>query len=341
MGRSSLALAGLLAALLIGTLVSVAIVGSPPTSPRAGSAGGNGPSAGADLMSAGGSAKHPSGSPESNVTFAASGLPANSSWEILLSRAGSLFEFDNATSGPSLVEHLDNGTYDLAAASSNASFATFGLAPTLDVRGSNTTVPVPFYLGYDVTFSEQGLPFNVTWNVSVTADGVTENRTFAGATGELWVPAGEFSYTDGSDGYLSALGAGEETLTQNGTVPVDFVKPRPVLGVLRLTLDVPAADVYLNGIAYPSVPQGTTEFNLTPGIWTIFVHAPGYGDYFNVTKIGSNATVSIAVILNPNPSNPGPGLLSAGAEVIVVGLVLGVAVLGLLLVFAWGRLSRR
>lgn len=294
--------------------------------------------------SASGSHRSPSlttaGGPDSDLTFQESGLPADTTWEVSTSRNGSLFTTDDLTNRSGLTEVLSDGEYDFSAAANLSGYAAYGAPDSVDLSGPPVTVPLSFYRGYELTFSAFGLPYNETWNVSVTADGYSQNRTVAGDSTDFWIPMGNFSYADSAIGYAPTLGVGSGRLAGNSSISLDFAREKPLPGALKITLDVPSADVYLNGAINSGVSKGTTTFNLTPGIWSVYVHAPGYGDYFNVTTIRSNQTVTMVVNLQPNSANPGPALLSGTAQLIIVCLAAGVAVIAVLFVVAWSRLAR-
>ncbi len=332
-------LAGALIAVLIPPTVGSGVSGAPPTTRASfASAPRDTPTAG---RSPGPASETRTGAGESNITFEESGLPSLTAWQVLVSRSGTLFATDAVGNGSTISEPLAAGQYNVSAAADRSDYQTWGAPASINVSGNSTAISLQFDLGYLVTFAEDGLPFNVTWNVSITASGHSENRTVAGNSTEIWVPAGAYRYSDTSDGYVPSVSNGTGTLSGASVVHVEFSRPRPPVGFLRVQLDVPSADVYLNGVLYSGLGRGTTQFNLTPGVWSVFVHAAGYGDYFNATRLGDNQTVTMVVNLVPTPSNPGPALLSSTADVIIAGLAIGLAVIGLLFVVAWGRLSRR
>jgi hypothetical protein len=323
--------------LIVSTWIGVVASGGSAPDPSSAVAPAAGPSTASDSALAPAPGKAGVGT-DTNVTFAETGLPAGTDWEVSAARYGSLFASFNSSSSPDIREMLPDGAYNLSADSDREDYQTYGAAPTLDLNGVNTSETVHFWLGYDLTFLAAGLPFNSTWNVSLTADGLTQNHTVAGPTTEFWIPQGNYSYQASADGFASSEALGASRLSGNSTVAVDFARPPVYPGTLAVTLNARSADFYLNGILHPGIAGGSSTFTLTPGIWIVYVTAPGYLPYYNSTTIRSNQTVSMPVTLAGTPANPAPPLLSAFADVIIVALVTCVVIIGILFWVASQRL---
>ncbi len=326
--------AGFAVGMLVASALLVMIVAGPVSS---GTHSGGGSSASAALGE-----RAPSASADSIVTFAEKGLPVGTDWEVQSAAVGLLFATDNTTTTTELNETLPDGSYNVSADADRSDYATYGPATSLTLTGSNVTETVHFYLGYHVVLAPTGLPYNVSWNVSLSADGYTQNESLPGdASADFWIPAGAYSYTDASVGYAPSTSLGSGTLGSNASIDLTFAREKILPGKLTISLNAASADVYLNGVVYPGVKAGLTSFNLTPGVWTVFALASGYVSYYNVTKIVSNQTVVMDVTLHANPVNPGPPLLSATADVIVLALACGLGIILVLFVIAWSRLSNR
>ncbi len=279
---------------------------------------------------------------DSNVSFDERGLPADTDWEVVTARNGSLFASDNSTDAADVNETLPDGVYTISAAANQPNYETYGAPSAIALTGANASVVERFWLGYHLTVAPTGLPYNVSWNVSLTADGLTQNATLAGdASADFWIPAGAYTFADSSAGYVSSTGAGSGDLAHNSSLSLAFVREKVPPGVLTVSLDVAAADFYLNGVVYPGIPSGTTSFNLTPGVWTVIVLATGYAPYYNVTRIVSNETVTMVVRLAASPPSPAPPILSGTALAIVVLLGVGLAILVVLYVVAARRFANR
>ena len=279
---------------------------------------------------------------DSNVSFDGRGLPTGTDWEVVTARNGSLFASDDSTLSADVNETLPDGVYNISAAANQPNYETYGAPATVALTGLNTTVVERFWLGYHLTVAPSGLPYNVSWNLSLSADGLTQNVTLAGdASADFWIPAGPYTFLDASSGFASSTGSGTGDLAHNTSVSLAFVREKIPPGFLTVSLDVAAADFYLNGVVYLGIPSGRTSFNLTPGVWTAIVLASGYVPYYNVTRIVSNETVMMDVRLAANPPSPAPPILSGTAEAIVILLGVGLAVIVALFVLAARRLANR
>jgi hypothetical protein len=329
---------GVLAVVLVGLLIGGAIlVSTPPRGPthppvESGATPGlTAPAPTTRLGAAGPTA----------VTFAESGLPPGTPWEVTTSPDNVSFDAYNRTSAAEFNTSLLPGVYNYTAGADRVGYEPYEANWTFAVGGAPLTVPIRFAFGFDLVFEESGLPTNESWNLSVTADGLTTNRTVAGNATEMWVPEGNYSFADTAVGFVGSETLGSGRLTRAGEVALVFTRPPVYTGTLTGTLNVARADVFLNGIQYANVTPAGFSFSLAPGIWTVFVTADGYLPYYNVTNIHSNQTVRIDVTLTAAPSSPAPPLLSAFADTIVFGLVVGIAVILVLYVVAARRLSGR
>jgi hypothetical protein len=159
---------GLCAAALL-VVVAVAAgqamaVGSPETRDRAGPVG---------------PATHP---PEFPVTFTENGLPSGTNWSV------SLDETTRSSVSSTIVLEEPNGTYQLYTWDVKG-YLSYANVTTLDVSGNpvNATVnyTAPAAGTYYVTFVQSGLPFNVSWEVLLSA--IINGTTEPGGVGQSYI----------------------------------------------------------------------------------------------------------------------------------------------------------
>jgi hypothetical protein len=146
------------------------------------------------------------------VTFTEMGLPNGTTWYVNGTAWGSLSATVAGTLGTSVSANLANGTYSFTVASANKTWAPAYMSPFV-VNGTPVPVPVTFTeVTYAVTFTENGLPLDTLWNVTIGS--VTRNSTTS--TIILFEPNGSYSYTVATADKEDASAGG--SFRVNGTV---------------------------------------------------------------------------------------------------------------------------
>jgi YVTN family beta-propeller protein len=228
------------------------------------------------------------------VTFAESGLPSGTNWTVTLNGT-------SHTAAASVITFAEpNGSY-LFSVGSAAGYGPNPYNSSVSVSGAPISVPITFvsaFPEYQVSFTENGLPRDTNW--SVTLGGTTRSSTSTNISFEK--VNGTYPYSLGMvAGFTSSSGSGSITLTgHRQTISVAFVgSPKPsvapggvptsdwlvggaavaiLVGLFLIVLfarrkgDVPHSTVHTPP---PSAPA-TEE---TPG-----ADPPSYADVWNRTK---------------------------------------------------------
>lgn len=201
-----------------------------------------------------------------SVTFAESGLGSGTSWSVTLNGSES-------SSTSARVEFSEpNGTYDF----SISSVASHSVAPSsgaVSVQGADVREPITFTLiGYNVTFSESGLPANTPW--AVRLNGVPEDST--GVQVLFQEPNGSYNFTvSTSSGYRPSPASGSLNVVGSDVMePVRFSTPA-MYSLSIVETGLPAASpwsVTVNGtllttntiVASVRLPNGTYSVLVAP-----------------------------------------------------------------------------
>jgi hypothetical protein len=149
------------------------------------------------------------------VTFTETGLPAGSTWSVVLNGA------TNTTTSSTISFMEPNGTYSYSVSTTNPAYGPSVSSSSITVSGSAKTVSLSFVpLTFTVTFTETGLPTGTTWYVNLS-NGKSLSSTNSTITVSL--TNGTYNYTASSNGYKQKTGS--ITLNDNSvTVSVVFEK---------------------------------------------------------------------------------------------------------------------
>jgi hypothetical protein len=273
------------------------------------------------------------------VTFAETGLPANTSWGVKLSFAG----LNAAGNASALVLDAANGTWDYQLASPVGYLASPS-SGNVTVKGAALTVSVVFHpITYGVSFDQVGLPVGLNWSVTL------QGATLAGpASGDLLasLPNGTYHFTVGTTVVSSALSydpsPASGNLTVNGTalsLAVTFTAANhPTLfAVTFVPVGLPSGNSFSLAVAGRNYSNVTTNVvvQLANGSYAFGVEAPT-GWSVNpvqgvVTVNGAAVSVSLHFQAIPSSSSSSSGL--ANGE--FLGLLALVVVLAILMVVGW------
>jgi hypothetical protein len=125
-------------------------------------------------------------------------------------------------------------------------------------------------------------------------DGVSETHVLAPFT--LWVKAGDTAFNISNPSFKGlqetrTFKAGEER-------EVEFVlTPLPRLGFLRVSVNVPGADVTLSGKPLGKTPLPSTT--VEAGAYQLEITAPGYAPYLGAVTVEKDAVTEVTVALEP------------------------------------------
>jgi YVTN family beta-propeller protein len=156
------------------------------------------------------------------VTFAEAGLPSDTGWWVNVTGGPSTF-----STGDSLSFDEPNGTYSYSATATRSDYSSGG--GSLVVDGAGVSKLVTYMLtAFVVTFTESGLPEDMTWSVTFcgTKESGVENLAFPG------VRNGTCPFTIGAvSGYVANRSSGT-VLVHGGDVsePIVFAPSGPVNG---------------------------------------------------------------------------------------------------------------
>jgi len=205
------------------------------------------------------------------VTFSESGLPAGSSFEVMLNGSAK-------TSTTPLVRFAEpNGSY-LYTVFPEGRFAAYQSEGTAGVKGSNSTIPVQFGFTANLEFVLNGYPNGESWVLNVTNATIgfyvheVGNRTvitnlaFANVTYaySITFPLGNAGWnrsgnvTVGIDGATVTISAGTGS---SGTTLPSWVWPLLVVVILALVVGT----VFAVRSRGPKTPQSPTEFQPPAG----------------------------------------------------------------------------
>ncbi len=243
----------------------------------------------------------PPTTPQYNVTFTESGIPAGTNWSVSL---GGSTAYSLQTS---ISFHIPNGTYPFAV-NTVSGYASNPASGTANVSGSSLSVSVSFTLitvvhppvsqDYAVVFEESGLPYGMSWTMEM--NGTTQQSTTASIT--YMVGNGTYYYSIyDNKGYHSYPSNGAVTVSGHGlTIGVVWAKG--------------AGKKYMVTFSAPQLTTGS--------LWSVTM----YGE----TVSTANGTVVIAVPNGTylyNASFAGPNSASAAGEVNVNGSNVSIEVL--------------
>jgi hypothetical protein len=230
------------------------------------------------------------------VTFTEHGLPASTSWSLILG------QFPGTSTSTTLTINVVNGTYSWLNVTDGNShyYAAYPNATgTLVVAGKAVSENITFHYGYTVTFVPKNLiayvPWSITYNGSLISAKTNSNITFTidnGSNYKFFVgfPTPDWSATP-STGYVNVSGA-NEVFKLNMTklyFPLTFTETGLPSGTLF--------SVVVNGTTYSSangsivlkVHNGTISYSV--GSITDYTMAPASGSF---AMPYSAKTISIA-----------------------------------------------
>ena len=273
------------------------------------------------------------------VTFAQTGLPANTSWGVKLSFAGGLQATGNSST---LALDAANGTWDyqLQAPTGYEASPSSG---NLTVRGSSVTVSIVFRpIPYTVSFTQQGLPVGLNWTVrlpglnlsgpaSGNLDASLPNGTYAFVVGTTVVSS--------SQSYVPTPVQGN--LTVNGSavsVRVSFVPvSHPTLYTVTFApAGLPSGSSFNLSVAGRSFTGATTlvALQLPNGTYSFGVGAPAGWSVTPVQGVltvnGTSVSVTVTFASVPSPSSSSG--IPNGEYLALLALVI---VLAILMVVGW------
>jgi hypothetical protein len=269
------------------------------------------------------------GGPTFNVNFSELGLPAGALWEIVTTRPTTAFVITTNSTASSLSQAWSNGTYVFSAVAALPNFTSLQLNSSFVVSGGAVTVPVQFLPAFPVRFSEEGIANYTEWTVSVGTNGTTIDRSWAGSTITVLVPAGAYNYSVGAPGYNATPASGTGVSSAPANVSVTFTAVLPPPGYITGDVTVGSAQLYLNGLRTLVQLGGGFFFVLEPGFYSVIITASGYIAYYNETYLSSNETVIMHVALQGVPSPVVPNVSVPGIDTTgwaIIGILSAVAV---------------
>jgi thermopsin len=248
------------------------------------------------------------------VPFSEVGLPAGTTWSVLVLPPGSLpFGGVQFNTSSSITFSLPEGQYTVSfgilpsystspqsepfTVESNGAIVTSG-GPVVSVQATYTP------LTGTLIFAQTGLPATTPW--SVTVNGTP--WTGSGPTVQNSVAFGSYPYTVGPVvGYTEAPGSGTATVAANGATTVDlaFTAIPPAGGTLAGTVSPSSATVSVDGVAVTVGTSGAFSTSASAGVHSIVASASGYFTYYNNVTVASGRTTTVTVVLNPTSSPPG------------------------------------
>lgn len=237
-----------------------------------------------------------------SVTFNATGLPAGTSWQVELYNL-SEESLQNGT-GSSLSFWATAGTYYyFVEAGSYKVSPSFG---EVTVGSKAVWIDLSFSPNrlYTVSFLESGLPGDVVWLVSVTADSGTYITSSTSDNLTLTLPneTGTYTISSYSPAYRPATATGEFTVDGAPlSIAVEFVPAPGYYSVAFVASGLPtgsAFNVTIEGAAPVEVGANTIDVLLANGSYSYQV-LPVYGyspdpSTGTVTVAGAGSTVDIA-----------------------------------------------
>jgi hypothetical protein len=264
------------------------------------------------------------------LTLNESGLPAGTSWGIVVNGT------TRSTSGEILTLNLPNGTYPVTY-SAVAGYALVGSNPaSVSLPGPSRISLLFAPFTFDVTFTESGLPASTPWWVNVSGSRIQSS----GATLQVTAPNGSTPYEVGSlYEFLASPNAGNILVSAGVAFPVTVAfsyRPTYIVGSVS-----PAnAEVSVGGVVQ-SLAGGSFNDSVTPGSYDLVASAPGYvTERLTVTATPGNVTRENLTLAANQSSTPGPspasssggGLSLLTAALLVVAVVVIAAVVVALLV---------
>jgi hypothetical protein len=233
-------------------------------------------------------------SPSYNLTVSESGLPAGTTWTVVIfSYAGNYSNSSMAIAPSSIVLPATNGTFGVEALASSGTglsgYVPLAYPKFVTVVGAPTSVNVPFGYAYSVSFGESGLPASENWTVvetdpagnwnGSTLRGANTNSTFA-------LENGTFHFRVWAFGYRATPASGAFTV-QGAARNVTIAFARAT--TYSVTFDesgLPAGTNWTVSLLYAGIPSG--------GELSDFVSAVGSGPSITLTAPVGNYTWNVA-----------------------------------------------
>lgn len=275
------------------------------------------------------------------VSFAQTGLPANTTWGVKLSFAG-LQVSGNAST---LALDAANGTWGYQLESPTGYVASPSIG-NLTVNGSAITIPIAFHpIPYRVGFSQQGLPVGLNWTVEISGSNVS-----GPASGALYaaLPNGTYAYTVRTTAVSSSLSYEPSplrgNLTVNGSavsVAITFAAANhPALyAVTFAPTGLPAGSSFnlsVDGRSFTKI-TGNVALQLANGSYSFGVQAPtGWSANPVQGVVTVNGTgVSVSLAFQALPTAPSTSTSSGMSNGVYLSLLALVIVLAILMVVGW------
>ena len=269
------------------------------------------------------------------VTFAESGLPQGTRWQV------SVDSTVLTTWGPTIAFSLMPGFHGYQLYPLSQFLPASPAVGYFELSHSNLTIPVTYVPVYTLLFDESGLPSATLWMISV------DSNSEWSRTNQIRVdlPAGTHTFVVGGlSGYTASPNAGILSLNRNTTVDIAFSSSAtrvPEYSVVFHEVGLPPLVpwcVVVNGSDFCSdSPSVTAELPNGSSYGFVVRSVPGYSAQPSAgtfSVVGRNVTTEVAFSSVPATS-PSPELSSPAVFVpLAIGVAAGAAV-GLVVALLW------
>ncbi len=222
-----------------------------------------------------------------SVVFSEYGIGAGTEWYVNLTDGQSY-----SSSGSTISFFEPNGTYTYSVEASNHKYVAFG--GSFLVNGSSTSISVIFVaIGYQVSFTETGLPHGTKWYINITGG---KSYSSNNSTITIYEVNGTYSY--------SIATADKSYSSPKGTFVVDGASFSSKVSFTPVLYDITFQETGLpSGTLWNVTLNGTTRSGKGPFIFSMMNGSYSYNissvsgyrtkDYSgNVIVAGSNVTVT-------------------------------------------------
>ncbi len=271
-----------------------------------------------------------------SLSFAETGLPAGSLWNITVNGWGL------GSTTTSLAFEMPNGTYNWTVSTIGGWIATV-LSGSAVINGTPTAVHLTFVpYTYEVTFFEGGLALGSSWGVTVNGTTYTSSIYYL----IVDLPNGTWSYTvPPVTGYLATPSSGDVNVTAAPQQAVIIFGPIPATFSVTFTeTGLPSGatwTVYLGSQKQSSVASTITFTGVTNGTWTYAVLAPSGQTATpsggQITVNGGNVSQAIGFAATATSVTPSSNYLSTLAYALIALFVILFVIFLVLALYWHGR----
>ncbi|WP_393971087.1 PEGA domain-containing protein [Oxyplasma meridianum] len=255
-----------------------------------------------------------------NMTINEIGLPAGTTWKIILSNGKTY------TSSGTMIEFLaeNNTLYTYTLISGNSSYE--GTPGSFILSGGPTQSQAIFSLPtYKVTFTESGLPSGTTWYVNSST---MSEHSLAPSNVSFNLANGTYSFTvTNLSTYYTVTDHFKVTVDgKNVTETVKYYHWAYIVGTISPT----NATLTVNGNAIQVSSSGSFNVSVANGTYSVVASLSGYHTYYSNFSLKQGSVKNLTINLKQNSH---PSAISLVEIYVIIVAIVAIAVIAALLIF--------